>query len=41
MLKDYPEKSQLSSAYLQKAECLMTLGKIEEAIDEMRISKFQ
>lgn len=36
MLKEYPEKSELSSAYLQKAECLITLGKIEQAIDEMR-----
>ena len=36
MTKEYPEKSELSSAYLQKAECLITLGKIEQAIDEMR-----
>ena len=36
ILKEYPEKSQLSPVYLQKAECLITLGKIESAIDEMR-----
>ncbi len=36
IIEEYPEKSQLSSAYLQKAECLLTLGKIESAIDEMR-----
>jgi tetratricopeptide (TPR) repeat protein len=36
MLKEFPEKSELSLAYLQKAECLITLGKIEQAIDEMR-----
>lgn len=36
ILKDYPEKSELSSTYLQKAECLIMLGKIEQGIDEMR-----
>lgn len=36
MLKEYPEKSELSAAYLQKAECLITLGEIEKAIDSMR-----
>jgi tetratricopeptide (TPR) repeat protein len=36
MLKEFPEKSELSSAYLQRAECLITLDKIEQAIDEIR-----
>ena len=36
ILKEYPEKSELSATYLQKAECLITLGKVESAIDEMR-----
>ena len=36
MFKEFPEKSELSSAFLQKAECLIILGNIQQAIDEMR-----
>ncbi|MGI8543088.1 MAG: hypothetical protein ACR2MD_06355 [Aridibacter sp.] len=36
MLKRFPEKSELACTYLQKAECLIILDKIEQAIDEMR-----
>jgi tetratricopeptide (TPR) repeat protein len=36
LLTEFPERIQLASAHLQKAECLARLGQIEPAISEFR-----
>jgi tetratricopeptide (TPR) repeat protein len=36
LLTEFPDPSQLGSAYLQKAQCLEALGRIEQAADAFR-----
>jgi tetratricopeptide (TPR) repeat protein len=36
LFADFPEKSQLASAHLQKAECMVALGEFDEAVKEYR-----
>jgi tetratricopeptide (TPR) repeat protein len=38
VLGEYPAKTELASVYLQRGECLMVLGKGEEAIESLRKS---
>jgi tetratricopeptide (TPR) repeat protein len=38
LLREHPDPSQLSTAYLQRAESLLALGRLEEAVVEFRNS---